>query len=90
MFTSIVRLRLIRTQLKVCAAFALFVADQSSAIECWVVLSCLYVLFQQVQLYVCPVDTGSLQYKIACMSDGDLIASVELSYQEDIVFLEAA
>jgi hypothetical protein len=45
MFTSVVRLRLVRTQLKVCAVFFLLVADQSSAVEYWSVAACLYVLF---------------------------------------------
>lgn len=90
MFTSVVRLRLVRTQLKVCAVFFLLVADQSSAVEYWPVAACLYVLFQHVQLYVCPVDISSQQYRVSRMSDSDLIAVVELDYPEEEVFLEAA
>ena len=52
--------------------------------------ACLYVLFQHVQLYVCPVDASSQQYRVARMSDSDLIAVVELDYPEEEVFLEAA
>ena len=90
MFTSVVRLRLVRTQLKVCAVFFLLVADQSSALEYWAVAACLCVLFQYIQLYVCPVGISSQHYIVACMSDSDLIAVVELAYPEEEVFLEAA
>ena len=90
MVTSVVRLRLVRTQLKVCAVFFLLVADQSSALECWTVAACLTVLFQHIQLYVCPVDIFSNQYRVARMSDSDLIAVVELANPEEGVFLEAA
>jgi hypothetical protein len=76
MFTSIVRVRLLRTQLDVCLSVSIGLSCLlESTFESAVVILVLALLYRVIRVSDIPVDVTSSQYVVARMSDSELISA---------------